>query len=867
MNTSIWSADRANLWLVVASLAANLSATGCTSTATPKADAASEVAGADASGDGTEQLDSVLADGSDDATPTADTGPVKVYKGKCAAGPSICDDANPCTSDDCDEVKGCINVVLDCADNDPCTLDHCDINTGSCVHANDPCEDNNACTVGTCKPGIGCTFQPLDCSDGDSCTADGCNKVGGCSSAPLNCDDGQTCTADSCDPVKGCVHIKPDGAQCCETPVDCDQGDPCKVSTCTGGICASQTKANCCKTQDDCADGDPCTLDQCNMGNGTCSNTYQGLPGCCASDLDCDDKLACTQDKCLGHACGHDLICCSSAADCGKSDSCTTNSCTSFGCAFKPLAGASCCTPALKNTGFEAADAWTPKLSQGASGTWNIDSSGANAQAGSSALIFKEFAGAPNLGGVTATATLSGVALPIGRGASLTFWYKGQLSPGTIMRLRAATPIASWVVWQAVANADWQKVTVNLSGYARPGIANFALVLEATPSKNGPGSMAFDGLALASTCTQTVCANDLDCNDNQGATAESCQGGLCVYKTDNAYCEPGMACDDGNACTNDSCVAFKCAHPKKANCCLLPSDCADTDVCTIDSCDFNHVCHHDKKSGSQCCDIDGDCDDANLCTKDYCPSVGLACAHTKTDSNCCLYDKDCDDADGCTLDKCKSNQCTHKAQCCSTDTDCDDKDVCTGDTCGANKICSWAALDKPGCCVPGIFAADFETGTPMEFTFASSSPTVKWQVVTGKTAHGGTGSLWYGNLAAGNYDDGGNPNSGKATLAPMLVPAGATTTFSFWVWMDTEGGTYDDLAVNALVDGGPVELWRKSVVGLQMKQWVQVSLDVSKYSGSLISMQFSFDTVDGIANTTTGTFVDDITLTRTCGAP
>ena len=129
--------------------------------------------------------------------------------GACVLTPLNCNDANPCTTDACDPVNGCIHTQL----------------TGVC-------DDGNACTVGDeCVNGA-CLGAPTatatSCNDGDACNGvETCDAASGACvlGTPLNCDDGDGCTTDACDPVTGCANPTIDGfpGALCEIDVILDQ--------------------------------------------------------------------------------------------------------------------------------------------------------------------------------------------------------------------------------------------------------------------------------------------------------------------------------------------------------------------------------------------------------------------------------------------------------------------------------------------------------------------------------------------------------------------------------------------------------------------------------------------------------------------
>ena len=245
-----------------------------------------------------------------DAGPDPDEGPP----------PCDCDDANPCTYDQCDEVGQCqhIPVPAACEDGDPCTAgDVC--NKGECSPG--PvvpfCDDGNPCTAGECVSGVGCVLsataegepcddsdtcttgeqctsgacaggQLPDCTDDDLCTDDFCVDQVGCVNPadPGLCDDSNVCTVDTCSPATGCKSVPTTAG------TGCDDGDPCTVGdSCAGGACeAGPDPAGC-------DDLNPCTEDSC-----------VPLEGCHHVQLTdgavCDDLNASTiNDICKGGAC------------------------------------------------------------------------------------------------------------------------------------------------------------------------------------------------------------------------------------------------------------------------------------------------------------------------------------------------------------------------------------------------------------------------------------------------------------------------------------------------------------------------------------------------------------------------------------
>ena len=165
-------------------------------------------------------------------------------------------------------------AAVACDDADPCTTDACDDTTGACTHDAVVCDDGLACTTDSCDPASGdCLFVAAGCGDGDVCTTDRCDAAtGSCAQDAVVCNDGAACTTDGCDAASGCVF----------SPLACDDGDPCTTGSCreaTGGCVCEDVV---------CDDGLLCTVDFCDSAGG----------GCVTTPVLCSDGIACTADSC-----------------------------------------------------------------------------------------------------------------------------------------------------------------------------------------------------------------------------------------------------------------------------------------------------------------------------------------------------------------------------------------------------------------------------------------------------------------------------------------------------------------------------------------------------------------------------------------
>jgi cysteine-rich repeat protein len=227
-------------------------------------------------------------------------------EGDCTSGLVLdCDDDNPCTTDSCDPMVGCLhmNNELPCNDGDTCSTGDTCID-GECLPTGElDCDDGNVCTDDSCDGQSGCVHEDnsLACDDQNDCTKDDVCKAGTClGTGSLDCDDSNPCTKDTCLPDGGCAYAIITGA--------CDDGDACTLNdTCSGGACQSGP-------QKGCDDGNPCTDDSCD-NTGTCQHVSN-------ADL-CDDGNACT----LNDYCSNGTCTFTSVDKCDDGEVCTTDSC------------------------------------------------------------------------------------------------------------------------------------------------------------------------------------------------------------------------------------------------------------------------------------------------------------------------------------------------------------------------------------------------------------------------------------------------------------------------------------------------------------------------------------------------------------
>ncbi len=136
------------------------------------------------------------------------------------------------------------------------------------------------------------------------------------------------------------------------------------------------------------------------------------------------------------------------------------------------------------------------------------------------------------------------------------------------------------------------------------------------------------------------------------------------------------------------------------------------------------------------------------------------------------------------------------------------------------------------------------------------------------TSHSATHSWWYGQTATGNYNN-SSPNFGDLTSPPITLTSSSDPyLLQFWSRTQTESRYphWDQRRVQISVDGGPFEdiyqLYDDAA-----DWWTQITLDLSPYFNSsaehTIQVRFHFHTLDALANTFAGWYLDDIQVSAT----
>lgn len=661
--------------------------------------------------------------------------------GTCALGvcqpgkPNACDDANPCTADQCNPTlagDGCAHLPT----------------AGACDDG-DPCTDGDSCDGGSCKPGpvpvCACKLS-ADCAKSDD--GNPCNGTLYCDQASKTCkvnpasvvtcpDNGQPCAPAQCDPKTGSCGAAPapDGTPCTDGKA-CTLGDACAAGTCKPGANA------CCTSDVDCASADdgnlcngvwfcnkaagacqfnPATVVQCPTANDTAcvKNVCETKTGQCTAKqvsdgIACDDGNPCTSgDACQAGLCkaSASTCACTTDAQCGAKDdgnlcngvpycnkatgNCETNPATIVVCqtAGDTVCSTTQCDPKVgKCAPVFAADGKACEA-DGSPCTVGDHCKTGSCVAGTDVCACKADADCK--------------AKEDGNACNGTLYCNKasgacELNPKTVVVCPVVNDSACKKNLCDPANGQCAMVAVNEFG---PCDADGLLCTLNDQCKQG------ECKAGANICE---CLGDADCAAKDDA--DLCNGALYCDKTKPFFacavkpgsvvvceqngeppcsiskCQPetgkckltlakvGLDCDDGSLCTlGDACFGGTCGP-------LATLNCDDANPCTTDACKAKSGCLH-LPVAATCSDGDA-CTQGEGCTNGKCQggkAVVCADANPCTDDACaaatgCVHLANaatCDDGDTCTLgDGCADGQCANAGA-----NPCSDAEPCTLDAC------------------------------------------------------------------------------------------------------------------------------------------------------------------------------------------
>ena len=154
---------------------------------------------------------------------------------------------------------------------------------------------------------------------------------------------------------------------------------------------------------------------------------------------------------------------------------------------------------------------------------------------------------------------------------------------------------------------------------------------------------------------------------------------------------------------------------------------------------------------------------------------------------------------------------------------------------------------------------DFETGNTKGWNIKNSVANYGWTVTTNRK-YEGKYALYYGNPTTKNYAS-SVKNDGVATSPAISLTSSKKAGVHLRIYMDVESSTsYDKFLIYA----GTTKVWEKGVNSSTMKKWINVYLDLSKYSGTSIKLKFDFDSYDTVSNSTEGIYVDAVVVYEGC---
>jgi hypothetical protein len=181
-----------------------------------------------------------------------------------------------------------------------------------------------------------------------------------------------------------------------------------------------------------------------------------------------------------------------------------------------------------------------------------------------------------------------------------------------------------------------------------------------------------------------------------------------------------------------------------------------------------------------------------------------------------------------------------------------------------------AAVATANACQTFDFAGGATQGFTTEPVFGT--PLVLWHVTNNLCraqllGHSTPYTFYYGQDISCNYDTGAR--NAANLISPLISLTGIFPPYSigFNYLLFVEGGGFDTTFVDISTNNGAT--WTQILSKANLindNQWHNRSLDVTALVGAATSvrLRFRFDTIDNIANATTGWHVDDI---QVCGQP
>ena len=323
------------------------------------------------------------------------------------------------------------------------------------------------------------------------------------------------------------------------------------------------------------------------------------------------------------------------------------------------------------------------------------------------------------------------------------------------------------------------------------------------------------------------------------------------YPSANVPCPSGCA---NAGCKGDPCQGVTCDRPPNKQCYIVPGICS------------SGTCTYLVKAAQSC-------DDGDPCTKtDKCDDKGTCAgtAYTCDDSRTCTVDT-CDGKGGCafTLDGVSCLITINNAPTCYAKGAAQTGNAC--ETCNPKTSAAWTVSTGTA-----IQTWNFDDGTLQGFTVLPNPATsvVKWQVDK-QRADSPAYSLYFGNVATHTYDDPGKPVSGQATSPAFTLPTGAgKLCLGFRLYKNTETfGNFDYVKVTLLplnkdifnTSTEPLNGCTHDPITPQNFIFQSFAAEIpAAAAGTAVQFRFDFESVDSVANTSEGAYVDNIQVLKGC---
>eukprot|EP01091_Cochliopodium_minus_P010111 TRINITY_DN2637_c0_g2_i1.p1 TRINITY_DN2637_c0_g2~~TRINITY_DN2637_c0_g2_i1.p1 ORF type:complete len:1325 (+),score=322.31 TRINITY_DN2637_c0_g2_i1:52-4026(+) len=504
---------------------------------------------------------------------------------------------------------------------------------GNCI-CPDTCVNPDKCAQGSCVNGVAgssCLYTQTFCdpfaTNGSLCLQNICDKTNGkCGVITKNCTliQPDTCYTQKCDPKIGCTLI-----DSCPIPNQPGTNTPsvCFTRSCVKGVCSVIPK--------NCTDGNLCATTSCDPAL-----------GCVSSPINCDDGNACTVDTCDKNVgCIHKAIQCPSN-EFLNSTTFKNNPCLIFKC--DPKVG---CTSTPK-TCDDGNICTTDSCFQ-----FNAACINAPVTCPTNATNKCQIASCDRVAGCT----LTNKNCDDGNFCTID---SCNPSTGTCINTPIVCPASSDSCFTNECDPGARKCVNKPKIICPTNSTNKCLRSTCAAGKCEPNAAFI--CPVIDLCSLSTCDPDKGCsyqpkicNDNNNCTVDSCEAGVCVFKTIDG-CKNTTVCP--NCVSDDPCVIAKCQN---GTCIKTPFTCPINRCGTVTPTKFNNTCQCVLTQPVQCST------NASVCGTPACdPTTGL-CSF--------VNNRVCNDNDPCTNDICTIVQ--GKAVCSFTQITCPGDSPCSRKKC------------------------------------------------------------------------------------------------------------------------------------------------------------------------------------------